>query len=135
MLHRRTRLPLWLLLSVGCSKLLVVSENQDLEAQLAAARAEAAEAEAAAAKAKAEAAAARLAALEAQAKNAEKGSSDVETPKQEAPTETQNSAQPAEDVNDFASQIASAYKFDSASIPFGTLLEDGKQVPLSLIHI
>lgn len=96
---------------------------------MAVARAEAAEAEAAAAKAKAEAAAARLAALEAQAKNAEKGSSDVETPKQEAPAEAQNSAQPAEDVSDFASQIASAYKFDSASIPFGTLLEDGKQVP------
>ncbi|WP_028821836.1 helicase HerA-like domain-containing protein [Propionimicrobium lymphophilum] len=101
-----------------------MSANQDLEAQLAAARAEAA-----AAKAKAEAAAARLAALEAQAKNAEKGSSDVEASKQEAPAEAQNPAKPAEDVREFASQIASAYEFDGASIPFGTLLEDGKQVP------
>lgn len=123
------RLSLWLLLSVGCSKLLVVSENQDLEAQLAAARAEAAEAEAAAAKAKAEAAAARLAALEAQANSAEKCSSDAEPAQQEAPAEAPSPAQPAQDVSEFALQIAAAYEFDGASIPFGTLLEDGKQVP------
>lgn len=92
--------------------------SENLSAELAAARAQAAEAKAAAAAAAAEAAQAKLAALEAEA-----------AAKSEAETVPETTLAPApENLSEFAEQIHDAYQIEDA-IDFGTLLEDGAQVP------